>query len=141
MISNRKEILLSLCILCIVAFGMAQTVSAQGIGSDAVAGHGATAASTLGGLAKTIVSLLNTASILLISATLAIYMFGAFRQVYDISQGKVKGANLSNYFLKGLGVLFVMVSIWGIVQIVQYTFLGGPSPENTEGVLPYTRIP
>ncbi|MDB5188022.1 MAG: hypothetical protein JWO50_542 [Candidatus Kaiserbacteria bacterium] len=97
------------------------------------------AATTFASLAKTVVGLLNTGSVLLISAVLVLYMLGGFMQVYGISQGKVKGSSMTSYFAWGIGILFVMVSIWGIVQFFQYTLFNGPSPNSSDGVTPYSR--
>jgi hypothetical protein len=96
-------------------------------------------ATTFASLAKTVVGLLNTGSVLLISAVLVLYMLGGFMQVYGISKGKIKGSSMTSYFVWGVGILFVMVSIWGIVQFFQYTFFNGPPPSSPDGVTPYSR--
>jgi hypothetical protein len=98
---------------------------------------GKNAGDGIGSLAKIIVDLLNAGSMLLITATIVFYLAGGVRKIYELGQGKSKGSDMTAYFGWGIGIVFVMVSIWGLVQFVQYTFLGGPSPANTEGVIRY----
>lgn len=93
---------------------------------------------SIGSLAKLIVKLLNTGSLMLVAASTAVYLGVAFFQIWDVGRGKVKRSEATSRLLWGIVIIFFMVSVWGIVQVLQYTFFGGPSPQNSNGVIYYS---
>jgi len=83
-------------------------------------------------LAATIVNILNTGTGVLILLGLVTYFWGVASNIPHF--GDEKGAEkMKAYFFWGIIVLFVMVSIWGIVQILQNTLFGGAPFHPTTG--------
>jgi hypothetical protein len=81
---------------------------------------------TFSELAGTIVTLINGAVGVLIVAGLVIYFWGISRNIVNFG-GTESKAHIKNYFIWGIVVLFVMVSIWGIVEIIQNSLFAGSS--------------
>jgi len=77
---------------------------------------------TFSELAGTIVSILNSATGLLILAGIVIYFFGISRNVLKMKDEG--GAKMRAYFGWGIAIIFVMVSIWGIIELIQNTLFG-----------------
>lgn len=96
------------------------------------------AATSFKSLAAQVVDILNAGSIAIITATIVIYMFGVSRRIYEISkEGKVKGSELSSYLMSGVLIIFVMVSIWGLIHVLQYSLFGGLPPQSSSGTIIY----
>ena len=74
-------------------------------------------------LSGVIVNLLNNATAVLVVAGIVVYFFGVSTNILNFS--KEGGEKLRAYFLWGILVLFVMVSIWGILRLLQATLFGG----------------
>jgi hypothetical protein len=79
----------------------------------------AAAPRTFGEFANVLVSIMDSGAGLLILAAVAIYFYG-------ISTSLVKGSDegrekIRAYATWGLLVIFIMVSIWGIIQLLQNT--------------------
>lgn len=74
-------------------------------------------------LAGLIISLLDGATVVLIVAGIAVYFYGVSTNILSFSEEG--GEKLKAYFFWGIIVLFVMVSIWGIIQLLQSTLFGG----------------
>jgi hypothetical protein len=69
-----------------------------------------------------IVSVLNRATGVLVALALVIFLYGA---AYNIFKAQERGgAALRQFLVWGVGILFVMVSIWGILRLLQDTFVG-----------------
>src|SRR3989338_4025106 len=81
------------------------------------------APSTLQGLSSVIVGLLNNATAVLVLAGIVVYMYGVSTNILNFSDKS--GEKLKAYFFWGIVVLFVMVSIWGILRLLQSTLFGG----------------
>lgn len=82
-------------------------------------------------LAYFIVTLLDTASGILIVAGLVVYFFGISTNLFKA--GQESSQQLKTQLLWGLLVLFIMVSIWGILQILQETLFLSNSGAATGG--------
>ena len=96
------------------------------------------APTTLQAVANSAATILNDGAILLIAATLVVYFYSIAGDLYKISQGEAKGDDLKKTLLWGIAILFVMVSLWGIIQILQYSLFGGPPPSASQnGVIIY----
>lgn len=70
-------------------------------------------------LANLVVTILNSATGVLIVLGIAVYFYGVSTNILEFGQGEQ--AKLRNYFVWGIIVLFVMVSIWGILRLLQNT--------------------
>ena len=74
-------------------------------------------------LAYVVVLILNNATALLITAGIVVYFFGISTNILNF--GSKGGADkVRTYFMWGIIALFVMVSIWGILRLVQATLFG-----------------
>lgn len=82
------------------------------------------AANTFQELAFDVVEILDTATFTLIIFGLVVYFWGIATNIPHF--GDEKGAEKQkSFFFWGLVVLFVMVSIWGIIQLLRNTLFGG----------------
>lgn len=77
---------------------------------------------TFGELANLVVLILNNATIVLIVLGIVVYFFGISTNILKFSEEG--GEKLRQYFFWGILVLFVMVSIWGILRLLQNTLFG-----------------
>ena len=87
-------------------------------------------------MANVVAKLFNAGAILLITATVVVYFYGIVGNIYNARNGKADPKMRSN-ILWGILIIFFMVSIWGIIQILQYSLFGGPSPAASNGVIIY----
>src|SRR3989338_2935575 len=83
----------------------------------------AAAAQTFQELALDIVEIIDTATITLIVFALVVYFWGMAVNIPHFG-GEKGGEKQKAFFFWGLLVLFVMVSIWGIIQLLQNTLFG-----------------
>lgn len=74
-------------------------------------------------LSNKIVGLINLAIPVLILAGIVIYFFGVSTNILNFSDDSRE--KLKAYFFWGVIILFVMVSIWGILSLLKNTFLPG----------------
>ena len=85
-------------------------------------------------LAKTLVDLIGAATLVLMGFGLVMYLWGMAVNIPEF--GDEKGAEKrKSYFFWGIIVLFLMISIWGILRLLQQTLFGtggpdGPSPSS-----------
>lgn len=77
------------------------------------------AASSLKELVGQIVTLLNKATGVLVAAALVLFLYGAAYNM--IRSGERGGGALRKFMVWGVIILFVMVSIWGILRVLQDT--------------------
>lgn len=66
----------------------------------------------------------------LIAASLVVYFYGIAQNVLQFGEEGKRSEKLRNFYGYGLIVLFVMVSVWGILQLMVDTFF---SADNTAG--------
>ena len=85
----------------------------------------AAAPRTFSDLANLIVAMLDAGVGLLITVAIVIYLFGISRSIFKSGEEGKEG--LRRYFLWGIVTIFLMVSIWGILQLLQNTLFGGTS--------------
>ena len=88
------------------------------------------AAKSLRELAATIVEVLNEGTALLVLAGFVIYLLGVAGSIWKSDEGK---KNTTTFFLWGVLTLFVMVSIWGILHILQDTLFSSSPYDPTYG--------
>ncbi len=82
----------------------------------------AAAPQTFQSLAYLLVTILNSATGVLIIAGIAIYFYGISTNILKFGEGDAE--RLKNYFFWGIIVLFLMVSLWGILALLRDTLLG-----------------
>lgn len=88
-------------------------------------------AHTLRDLVGQIVTLLNTATGVLVAAALVAFLYGA---AYNMLKAGERGSGALRQFLVwGVIILFVMVSIWGILNVLQQTLFGSGSGSSING--------
>ncbi len=97
----------------------------------------AAAATTFQALVSSIVQILNAGAVLLIVATIVVYFYGIVGNLFKMNRGEASGEELRKVILRGILVLFLMVSIWGVIRILQNSLFGGPPPQATNGVIIY----
>lgn len=83
----------------------------------------ASAPRTFRELAATIVTMLTYATATLVLLGVVIYMWGIASNMYSLSEGET--AAYRNYIFWGVAILFVMVSIWGILRLIQASVFQG----------------
>ena len=99
----------------------------------------AQAPTTFQALANVIVRILNAGVVLLIAATIVYYFYGITKDIWSMKEGKTS-EHLSGYLFQGILVLFVMISIWGIIQLIQYTLFGSPQSAGGNGSTYYQSL-
>lgn len=77
-------------------------------------------------LADIFATMMNWTITLLITAGIVIYFWGAVMQIMN-NAGSEDSSEMRKFLLTGLIVIFVMVSIWGILGLLQNTFFQGSS--------------
>ena len=101
---------------------------------------------TFNELANLIVTILDTGTGLLILGGIVVYFWGISTNILKM---KDEGSQaFKAYFVWGLIAIFVMLSIWGIIEILQNTIFGGDyydpsggSPAQSGGGGPSTQFP
>lgn len=82
---------------------------------------------TVSDVANLALTIIGQATLMLMLAAVAAYFFNISMNMLKLSKGE--SAEWRSHFLWGIIAVFVMVSIWGIVQVLQYTIFtpGGGS--------------
>lgn len=70
-------------------------------------------------LAHLLVNLINIAIPMLITAGIVIYMYGVSTNILNL--GEDSKEKMKAYFFWGIIILFLMVSFWGILRLLQDT--------------------
>lgn len=83
----------------------------------------ASAPGTFAGLVNMLVSYLNFGAVTLITLAIVIYFLGISRMLWKSGKGEIAG-NMTTYIFWGVVAIFMMVSIWGIVALIQNTIFG-----------------
>lgn len=84
-------------------------------------------------LSNLIVLILDNTTAVLIVAGIVVYFYGISTNILNFSEDG--GEKVRAYFFWGIIVLFVMVSIWGILRMLQSTLFGGSANGPTTGVV------
>lgn len=77
-------------------------------------------------LVNSLVSIMNAGAITLITLAFVGYFYGISSNIL-VFDGDAHGEKRRAYLVWGVIILFVMVSIWGILQLLQNTFIGNAS--------------
>src|SRR3989338_4140991 len=91
----------------------------------------ASAPRTFEELANLIVAILDSGGGLLVLAGIVIYFYGVSTNILKMSDEGGKTARA--YFVWGILVIFIMVSIWGILDLLQNTLFGNNPYNPTTG--------
>lgn len=91
------------------------------------AASAATSPTDLKSLAKVLVDLINIAIPVLISLGVVYYLWGIAYSIKDAGSAK-SWANFRTQIAWGILALFMMVSIWGILRLLDNTFFTGVPP-------------
>lgn len=70
-----------------------------------------------------LVALMNGGVAVLVALAIALYFYGVSAHILDFS-GEHGTKTRQSYFLWGIIVIFVMVSVWGILRLLQNTLFG-----------------
>lgn len=74
-----------------------------------------------------ILNFINKVSVFIISLTLLLFLWGIFKLVASGKDSKER-AEAKGYIVWGIIALAIMVSVWGLVNLVRSSFgLGGPA--------------
>jgi hypothetical protein len=102
--------------------------------------QGVTASQGLEGTMSVVSRLVNGAVGLLITLAILVFFWGIIRYIFG-GGGTAKSEGLK-YMLYGIITIFVMVSIWGIVALLQNTFgVGGRQPVQFDPNVPSNMDP
>ncbi len=77
-------------------------------------------------LAQSVAGMLEDGAMVLIAATIALYFYSIASDIFKMSQGEASGGDFRKTLMWGVIIIFVMVSIWGIIRFLQYSLFGGP---------------
>ncbi len=77
----------------------------------------------------TISSVLNAAIGIFVTLAIVVFFWGLIQYLVNVGEEKAKGLSIMFY---GVVAIFVMVSIWGIIRLLQNTFKVG----NTTPIIP-----
>ncbi len=80
---------------------------------------------TFSDLVHSFVPIINGGTSLLIATTIVIYFFGAARRLFKTGSGATDGKEMNRFLLTGVIIIFFMVSIAGLVAILENTLFGG----------------
>jgi hypothetical protein len=94
---------------------------------------------TFGELANLLVLILNNATTVLIVLGIVLYFFGISTNILKFSEEG--GEKLKQFFFWGIIVIFVMVSIWGILRLLQNTLFGANPYSGGGGAVPVQQAP
>ena len=75
---------------------------------------------TFANLVQSVVDYINLATPIVIGLAVLGFFWGTFRYSFSADEDKIKEAR--TMMLWGIAILFVMVSIWGILKILVQTF-------------------
>jgi len=84
------------------------------------------AAYTFGELIKNVYdSILTPLSVLLVGVAVVLFFLGLVRYIYGGLGDESAVREAKSMMIWGVVIIFMMISIWGFVEILQYTFFGG----------------
>lgn len=69
-----------------------------------------------------LVSLMNIGVAVLVALAIALYFYGISSNILKFGENDPEKKKA--YFFWGIIILFVMVSVWGILRVVRYTLFG-----------------
>jgi len=88
---------------------------------------------TLEGVLVTINNLLNLVVPIVMVLALIYFFWGLAKFILNSGDEEKKGEG-RNIMIYGIIALFVMISVWGVVEVLNNTFLGGQSTPAPRGL-------
>lgn len=79
---------------------------------------------SLEGIVMWLVGILNKLVYVIIGASLVMFLYGIFRMSFVDGQKPESREQARKFMFWGIVSLFVMVSVWGLVRVLQFTFFG-----------------
>jgi hypothetical protein len=79
---------------------------------------------SLEGVVMWLVGILNKLVYVIIGASLVMFLYGIFRMSFFDGQNPGSREQARKFMFWGIVSLFVMVSVWGLVRVLQFTFFG-----------------
>ncbi len=127
-------VVLSLAVITVPQFSLAAPRAS--LGADSVAGCTTLQADGLRGVVNCLIDIFNIAIYLMIAGAIVFIMWGAFNMI--ASEEKREAGKQTIYY--GIIGLFVMTSIWGLVNILNNTFGLSTDTTSTTTILNKTFI-
>ena len=92
-------------------------------------------------LANMLAAMFNSGATFLVLLAIILFFFGVTASIFNKGQGKINGEKFKQMILWGISILFVMVSIWGIIRLLQETLFGNSTSGggNSTNTLPPAR--
>ena len=90
---------------------------------------------TFADFANLVVEILDNVSTVLIVLGIVIFFYGAATGIFKMGQGHNDTGKLRDFLIWGVGIIFVMVSVWGIIRLLQNTFFSGDATDPTNGTV------
>jgi hypothetical protein len=84
-------------------------------------------------LANMLANMFNGGATFLVMLAIIIFFSGVLVSLFNKGQGKIDGKELQEMLLWGIGIIFVMVSIWGIIRLLQGTLFGNSGGGSSAG--------
>jgi len=69
----------------------------------------------------------------MVAAAVVIYFFGIAQNVLNFGDSKNRGEKMKSFYGYGLLVLFIMVSVWGILRLMVSTFFSADNSTSNFG--------
>ena len=79
---------------------------------------------SLEGIVMWLVGILNKLVYVIVGASLVMFLYGIFRMSFFDGQNPGSREQARKFMFWGIVSLFVMVSVWGLVRVLQFTFFG-----------------
>lgn len=77
------------------------------------------------------VNIMNYLVLVMITAALVLYFYGISTNMRKFGDSGERVTIMKSYFLYGIAILFVMVSVWGILRVLQNTLFSGSGATNS----------
>ncbi|MBI2030602.1 hypothetical protein HYT05_03200 [Candidatus Kaiserbacteria bacterium] len=89
-------------------------------------------------LANMLAAMFNSGATFLVLLAVILFFSGVTVSLFNKGEGKINGEKFKQMLLWGISILFVMVSIWGIIRLLQETLFGNSNSggNNSTNTLP-----
>ena len=82
-------------------------------------------------LANMLAAMFNSGAVFLVLLAVILFFSGVTASLLNKGEGKINGEKFKKMILSGIAILFVMVSIWGIIRLLQETLFGNSTSGST----------
>lgn len=108
-----------------VSGGLVQPASGNGSVSGGVVNGSGSSRLSIAGLVSWFLGLLNYAVQIIIALSLIAFLYGIFRLVFLDASNTTEREKARKFMMWGICALFVMVSVWGLVNVLKTSVFGG----------------